>query len=173
MEEEHRPTGADSSHLRRRFRTTENTQNSEKNDTQDTVKAEEEIRHGDRQDQEIATRGSRLRAATLGSWPSLLVLASRVRRKDAPGSGAVRHRKLDAPYRLPATGYQLTSLRALSDLRGSIPPVLSPWSIPPGELTPWPPHHKSKPTAAMPKRAAGRKPRRGRPAYGATPSNTA
>src|SRR5208283_4285313 len=29
----------------------------------------------DRQDQEIATRGSRLRAATLGSWPSLLVLA--------------------------------------------------------------------------------------------------
>ena len=40
----------------------------------------------DRQDQEIATRGSRLRAATLGSWPSLLVSASRVRRKDAPGS---------------------------------------------------------------------------------------
>jgi len=27
---------------------------------------------------------------------------SRVRRKDAPGSGAVRHHKLDAPYRLPA-----------------------------------------------------------------------
>ncbi len=41
---------------------------------------------GDGQDQEIATRGSRLRAATLGSWLSLLVSASRVRRKDAPGS---------------------------------------------------------------------------------------
>ena len=40
---------------------------------------------GDGQHQEIATRGSRLRAATLGSWPSLLVSA-RVRRKDAPGS---------------------------------------------------------------------------------------
>ncbi len=42
-------------------------------------------RMGDRQDQEIATRGSRLRAATPGSWPSLLVSA-RVRRKDASGS---------------------------------------------------------------------------------------
>ena len=58
----------------------------EKENTQDAVKAEEEIRHGNRQDQEIATRGSRLRAATLGSRPSLLVSASRVRRKDAPGS---------------------------------------------------------------------------------------
>src|SRR5271157_6227562 len=51
----------------------------------------------DRKDQEIGTRGSRLRAATLGSWPSLLVSASRVRRKDAPGGGAMHHRKLDAP----------------------------------------------------------------------------
>ena len=42
--------------------------------------------HGDGQDQEIATRGSRLRAATLHSWPSLLVSASRMRRKDASGS---------------------------------------------------------------------------------------
>ena len=32
------------------------------------------------------------------------------------------------------TGYRLISLRALSDLCGSIPPVLSLWSIPPGEL---------------------------------------
>ena len=69
--------------LRRRFRTTENM---EKENTQDAVKTEEEITHGDRQDQEIATRDSRLRAATLGSWPSLLVSVSRVRRKDAPGS---------------------------------------------------------------------------------------
>ena len=45
----------------------------EKDDTQDAVKADEEITHGDRQDQELATRGSRLRAATLGSRPSLLV----------------------------------------------------------------------------------------------------
>ena len=71
------------------------------------------------------------------------------------------------------TGYRLISLRARSDLRGSIPPVLSPWSMPTGELTPWPPQHRSKPIAAMPKRAAGRKPRRGRPACGATPSNMA
>ncbi len=71
------------------------------------------------------------------------------------------------------TGYQVISLRALSDLCGSIPPVRSPWSMPTGELTPWPPQHRSKPTAAMPKRAAGRKPRRGRPACGATPSNMA
>ncbi len=41
---------------------------------------------GDSQDQEIATRGIRLSAATLGSRPSLLVSASRVRRKDALGS---------------------------------------------------------------------------------------
>ena len=34
------------------------------------------------------------------------------------------------------TGYQVISLRAHSDLCGSIPPVLSPWSIPTGELTP-------------------------------------
>ena len=47
------------------------------------------------------------------------------------------------------TGYQLISLRALSDLCGSIPPVLSPWSIPTGELTPWPPLRKSKPTDAI------------------------
>ena len=33
--------------------------------------------HGDRQDQEIAIRGIRLRAATLRSWSSLLVSASR------------------------------------------------------------------------------------------------
>src|SRR5208283_1681633 len=46
--------------LRRRFRTTENTQNSEKDDTQDAVKAKEEVTPGDRQDQEIATRGSGL-----------------------------------------------------------------------------------------------------------------
>ena len=59
--------------LRRRFRTTENTENTEKENTRDAVKAEEEITHGDRQDQELATRGSRLRAATLGSRPSLLV----------------------------------------------------------------------------------------------------
>ena len=45
-----------------------------------------ESTHGDGQDQEIATRGSRLRAATLHSWPSLLVSASRMRRKDASGS---------------------------------------------------------------------------------------
>ena len=61
--------------LRRRFRTTENTENTEKENTRDAVKAEEEITHGDRQDQEIATRGSRLHAANLGSWPSLLVSA--------------------------------------------------------------------------------------------------
>ena len=54
--------------------------------------------------------------------------------------------------------------RVLSDLRGSIPPVLSPWSIPTGELTPWPPQHRSKPTVAMPRRAPGRKPRGERPA---------
>ena len=72
--------------LRRRFlELTENTEHTEKENTQDAVKAEEEITHGDRQDQEIATRGSRLRAATPGSWPPLLVSA-RVRRKDAPGS---------------------------------------------------------------------------------------
>jgi hypothetical protein len=59
--------------LRRPFRTTENTEHTEKENTQDAVKAEEEITHGDRQDQEIATRGSRLRAGTLGSRPSLLV----------------------------------------------------------------------------------------------------
>src|SRR5208337_3358364 len=53
------------------------------------------------------------------------------------------------------------------------PPVLSPWSIPTGELTPWPPQHRSKPTAAMRRGAPGRKPTRGKPAYGATPSNTA
>lgn len=47
----------------------------EKENAQDAVKAEKEITHGDRQDQEIATRGSHLRAATLGSWQSLLVSA--------------------------------------------------------------------------------------------------
>src|SRR5271157_6538393 len=56
------------------------------------------------------------------------------------------------------------------DLCGLIPPVLTPWSIPPGEFTPWPPQHRSKPTAAMPRRAPGRKPRGERPAQGATPS---
>jgi len=36
-------------------------------------------------------------------------------------------------------------------------PPSFPWSIPTGELTPWPPQHRSKPTASMPKRAPGRK----------------
>ena len=67
----------------------------------------------------------------------------------------------------------LSAARPRCDLRGSIPPVLSPWSIPTGELTPWPPQHRSKPTAAMPRRAPGRKPRGERPAQGATPSHTA
>src|SRR5271165_1824187 len=52
-------------------------------------------------------------------------------------------------------------------------PPSFPWSIPTGELTPWPPQHRSKPTAAMPRRAPGRKPRGERPAQGATPSHTA
>ncbi len=56
---------------------------------------------------------------------------------------------------------------------GGGPPVLSPWSVPTGELTPWPPQHRSKPTGAMRRGAPGRKPTGGRPAYGATPSNTA
>ena len=50
------------------------------------------------------------------------------------------------------------------DICGLIPPVLTSWSIPPGELTPWPPQHRSKPTAAMPRRAPGPKPRGERPA---------
>ena len=114
--------------LRRRFQTTKNTEHTERENTQDTVKAEDEITHGDRQDQEIATRGIRLRAATFGSWPSLLVSA-RVRRKDAPGSGAVRRRKLDAPYRLPV---DLAPCSQCSPWFDS--PVLSPWSMPTGEL---------------------------------------
>src|SRR5208337_2450516 len=56
---------------------------------------------------------------------------------------------------------------------GGEPPVLSPWSIPTGELTTWPPQHRSKPTAAMPRRAPGRKPRGERPAPSSTPSHTA
>ena len=124
-------------------------------------KVEEEITHGDRQDQEIATRDSRLRAATLGSWPSLLVTASREAERCVIASST------------HPTGYRLTSLRDLRDLCGLIPPVLSPWSISTGELTPWPPQHRSKPTAAMRRGAPGRKPTGGRPAYGATPSNTA
>ena len=79
--------------MRRPFRTTENTENTEKENTRDAVKAEEEITHGDRQDQEIATQGSRLRAGTLGSRPSLLVSQVSSQRRML----AVRHRKLDAP----------------------------------------------------------------------------
>ena len=52
------------------------------------------------------------------------------------------------------------------------PPSFS-GSIPTGELTPWPPQHRSKPTAAMRRGAPGRKRRGERPAYGATPSSTA
>ena len=36
-------------------------------------------------------------------------------------------------------------------------PPSFPGSIPTGELTPWPPQHKSKPTAAMPQRSTGPK----------------
>jgi len=46
IEEEHRPTRADSSHSGDDFRTTENTQHTEKDNTQDAVRAEEEIPHG-------------------------------------------------------------------------------------------------------------------------------
>ena len=93
--------------LRRRFRTTENTENTEKENTQDAVKAVEEITHGDRQDQEIATRDSRLRAATFGSWPSLLV---------SVGCVAKTHREAERCVITSSThptGYRLISLRAL------------------------------------------------------------
>ena len=97
--------------MRRRFRTTKNTEHTERENTQDTVKAEDEITHGDRQDQEIATRGIRLRAATFGSWPSLLVSA---------GCVAKTHREAErcvVASSTHPTGYQLISLRALSALR--------------------------------------------------------
>ena len=66
----------------------------------------------------------------------------------------MRHRKLDAPYRLPTVFFVLSVISAVR-----FPPVLSPWSIPTGGHAPWPPQHTSKPTAAMPRGAPGRKPR--------------
>src|SRR5208337_2723454 len=52
-------------------------------------------------------------------------------------------------------------------------PPSFPGSTPTGKLTPWPPQHRLKPTAAMRRGAPGPRPRGGRPGYGATPSNTA
>src|SRR5208337_4610319 len=55
---------------------------------------------------------------------------------------------------------------------GGEPPSF-PWSIPTGEPTAWPPQHKSKPTASMPRRAPGPGPRGESPASSSTQSHTA
>ena len=81
--------------LRRRFSNRRRTRRRRTHKMQSRRQRKSHI--GDRQAQEIATRGSRLRAANLGSWPSLLVSEHVVKWKLSGASSQARRT-------LPATG---------------------------------------------------------------------